>query len=676
MRNVKCSTFYILAACFAVVLLCCCVGGVYFACRREGGRVVKAEALNNDLVQVFYDSKIEYILSTSDFVSFKGEVTADGFIISPDSGAPSWAHDSFNLTVLNNYIFQSVQSKNPSLTYDDFVYLQLTFNNPDGFSFTSTDVFGVWQNPKSSTNLDLPSRKFLVDFVYGDKSLIGGTVDGQTVDGKLVSFFMYPPVTVPQTYDEIRISFVDYKAFFPSAEIDESIYMALPGSFEPDIVKLDTPTLSVSNNVLSWHAIDHATRYNIYQDGQYYNWTNKTSYTVTDTSVQHTYQVAAVGNNANYVTSELSNAVLVGTAPVKHNTPVLSYADGELFWTADRNSTAIYRSTSADGPFDYVTEVAAYKYTITEGGYYWRVVTLSIHPTYLDSDPSNVVFVSESDLPDPEPDPDPDPDPDPGPTPPVSDDLTPPEIFNTGTTWLAHGRWSDTSGGLHDFTFYGNASNFKSFLTADDYGVSMQLVYEYLESQLVSETNYESIDTCTFSIYFGVNFTYTPVSYSFLYTGSVDGVTVQLSPVPSASTSAIVLDLMDDDSYREPYMVIPSYFNGALVDIISFKFRAAYNSMSGTFLLFDYFSNIIFDYGYDLGHDEGYSSGLSDGYNNGFNAGLNDSGFMSLMTAVVDAPIKAFMGLFDIDIMGFNIAGVLIAILSIALVSKVIALLM
>ena len=676
MRNVKRSTFYILAACLAVVLLCCCVGGVYFACRGKGRGVLKAEALNNDLVQVFYDSNISYKLYASRFGVITGDVNADGFIISSDSGAPSWAQDSFNLSVLNNYIFQAAQSKHSSLTYSDCRLLILSFNNPDGFTFTSTDVFGVWQNPKSSTNLDLPSGNFGVEYILDGEKKSGETVDGQIVDGKLVSFFKYPPADVPQTYDSININFGNYKSFFPTSDIDESIFMAVPGSFDPDIVKLDTPTLSVSNNVLSWHAIDHATRYNIYQDGQYYNWTNKTSYTVTETSVQHTYQVAAVGNNANYVTSELSNAVLVGTAPVKHNTPVLSYADGELSWTADRNSTAIYRSTSADGPFDYVTEVAAYKYTITEGGYYWRVVTLSIHPTYLDSDPSNVVFVSESDLPDPEPDPDPDPDPDPGPTPPVSDDLTPPEIFNTGTTWLAHGRWSDTSGGLHDFTFYGNASNFKSFLTADDYGVSMQLVYEYLESQLVSETNYESIDTCTFSIYFGVNFTYTPVSYSFLYTGSVDGVTVQLSPVPSASTSAIVLDLMDDDSYREPYMVIPSYFNGALVDIISFNFRAAYNSMSGTFLLFDYFSNIIFDYGYDLGHDEGYSSGLSDGYNNGFNAGLNDSGFMSLMTAVVDAPIKAFMGLFDIDIMGFNIAGVLIAILSIALVSKVIALLM
>lgn len=81
--------------------------------------------------------------------------------------------------------------------------------------------------------------------------------------------------------------------------------------------------------------------------------------------------------------------------------------------------------------------------------------------------------------------------------------------------------------------------------------------------------------------------------------------------------------------------------------------------------------------GYNLGYNEGYSVGSSsgyntgyntgstDGYNQGYNAGIEegtDYSFLSLMGAVIDAPIKAFTGLFDFELFGTNIKNLLLAL--------------
>lgn len=75
--------------------------------------------------------------------------------------------------------------------------------------------------------------------------------------------------------------------------------------------------------------------------------------------------------------------------------------------------------------------------------------------------------------------------------------------------------------------------------------------------------------------------------------------------------------------------------------------------------------------GYNRGFTDGYSSGESSGYLEGIEAG-SDVSFLALIGATIDAPIKAFTGLFDFDIsMGdssFNIKGFLLAILTVAIV--------
>ena len=62
---------------------------------------------------------------------------------------------------------------------------------------------------------------------------------------------------------------------------------------------------------------------------------------------------------------------------------------------------------------------------------------------------------------------------------------------------------------------------------------------------------------------------------------------------------------------------------------------------------------------FTLGKNEGYNAG----YATGLAAGGNNN-FMSLITAVVDAPIKAFTSLLDFDILGYNMKNLALALLT------------
>ena len=85
------------------------------------------------------------------------------------------------------------------------------------------------------------------------------------------------------------------------------------------------------------------------------------------------------------------------------------------------------------------------------------------------------------------------------------------------------------------------------------------------------------------------------------------------------------------------------------------------------------------DDGYKSGYNSGFSEGQNQGYNTGFGAGRNEgyssgyaagvtaggnNNFMSLITAVVDAPITAFTSLLDFDILGYNMKNLALALLT------------
>lgn len=87
----------------------------------------------------------------------------------------------------------------------------------------------------------------------------------------------------------------------------------------------------------------------------------------------------------------------------------------------------------------------------------------------------------------------------------------------------------------------------------------------------------------------------------------------------------------------------------------------------------DYSSNGIVDYDayYQNGYSSGYAAGNSYGYNIGYDAGVNSTeafNFFRLFSSVFDAMINSFQGMFNFDILGVNLAGFLLSLLTLSIV--------
>lgn len=83
--------------------------------------------------------------------------------------------------------------------------------------------------------------------------------------------------------------------------------------------------------------------------------------------------------------------------------------------------------------------------------------------------------------------------------------------------------------------------------------------------------------------------------------------------------------------------------------------------------------------GRSTGYDNGYSDGQIVGYNNGYNSGVADGGnysFLSLIGAVVDAPLSAFTSLLNFNLFGFNIMSLVTGLLTVAVIFAIIRFIM
>lgn len=70
-------------------------------------------------------------------------------------------------------------------------------------------------------------------------------------------------------------------------------------------------------------------------------------------------------------------------------------------------------------------------------------------------------------------------------------------------------------------------------------------------------------------------------------------------------------------------------------------------------------------------YDEGYRSGKAVGYSQGYLEGVDSGGqytFLNLMGSVVDAPIQAFMGLLNFDVLGVNMSSFVLSLLSLSFI--------
>lgn len=85
--------------------------------------------------------------------------------------------------------------------------------------------------------------------------------------------------------------------------------------------------------------------------------------------------------------------------------------------------------------------------------------------------------------------------------------------------------------------------------------------------------------------------------------------------------------------------------------------------------------NTVIDNANKQGYNKGYQDGKTAGYDVGFQAGVNDNGdytFMGLLGSVFDAPISAFRGLFNFEILGTNMQGFVLALLTLSVIVVII----
>ncbi|AXF52638.1 MAG: putative flagellar assembly protein H [Inoviridae sp.] len=81
--------------------------------------------------------------------------------------------------------------------------------------------------------------------------------------------------------------------------------------------------------------------------------------------------------------------------------------------------------------------------------------------------------------------------------------------------------------------------------------------------------------------------------------------------------------------------------------------------------------------GFDSGYSQGNSAGLNTGYHQGYNKGVlesNNYSFLGLIGAVFDAPIQAFNGLFDFEILGVNMKQFALTLLTFCFIITVVRL--
>lgn len=85
--------------------------------------------------------------------------------------------------------------------------------------------------------------------------------------------------------------------------------------------------------------------------------------------------------------------------------------------------------------------------------------------------------------------------------------------------------------------------------------------------------------------------------------------------------------------------------------------------------------NTVIENANKQGYNKGYQDGKTAGYDVGFHAGVKDQGdytFTGLLGSVFDAPIVAFRGLFNFDVLGTNMQGFVLALLTLSVIVVII----
>lgn len=197
--------------------------------------------------------------------------------------------------------------------------------------------------------------------------------------------------------------------FITSDFSNEVVYEVEASSTEPETpTQLASPVITLTENIITWQAVDHASIYVIYENDVEVGRQLTTSYTINRAEEgDYTYTVVATSSSASYTQSAPSNEVVytveVSGEPVQLSKPVVELDGAVLSWEAVPHATEyiVYE----DG--DMVTRTAALSYTIVQenvGTYSYTVCATSTSAHYLLSEPSDpaVYTVEPRPLPSPE----------------------------------------------------------------------------------------------------------------------------------------------------------------------------------------------------------------------------------------------------------------------------------
>lgn len=161
--------------------------------------------------------------------------------------------------------------------------------------------------------------------------------------------------------------------------------------------QLSAPTITLTDNVLSWAAVENAVLYEIYLNDSLVTRQMETTYTIRQTAPgTYNYTVKAVSGDEHYTTSNASNVVAyvvneVSNTPVQLDAPVITVDEqtGVVSWNAVEHATGYIVFENND---DVSTQTET-TYTITQtlvGTYNYSVIATSLNAAYTTSPRSNI----------------------------------------------------------------------------------------------------------------------------------------------------------------------------------------------------------------------------------------------------------------------------------------------
>lgn len=202
--------------------------------------------------------------------------------------------------------------------------------------------------------------------------------------------------TTPGEY-RFTVKATSSDAAYTSSEFSNTVTYSVEEQSVPEVKKLSAPAIALDGNVLSWTAIDHATAYVVFENGDPVSTQTETVYTVNPPHKgEYEYAVVAISSNAAYSTSDKSNAVTFVASAPRLAAPILSLEGNVLSWTAVDHAVN-YEVYEGDRR---VSAQSATTYTIKRvdvGVYLYTVVAMPDSEEFSKSDRSNAVEYVVSD---------------------------------------------------------------------------------------------------------------------------------------------------------------------------------------------------------------------------------------------------------------------------------------